>query len=213
MDSARLDTLYSQCTVKLSDSYRKTVLLLDAGKTADASSEFKTSFVPEIKKFYSESAETPPRRYLVDCNWNEKIKNLYVLTQKTAGYLDKGDVKNSGDGLASIREFFYKLNADNKIFTAGGAVYAFRKEVDMISSKKSLLKGDVAALNSLKSKIFEVAASSPPKTGKEQFEADAKAWDEQASKLLSALPVDAVRIKKLKEITDGFYLKYGMNLE
>lgn len=212
MDSTRLDTLYNECAIGMSASYRKTVLFMDAGKTDEAAKEFKTNFLTEIKRFYGEASETAPKRYLGDCNWNEKIKKLYVLTRETSGFLDRGDVKNSNAGLESLREFFYKLNTDNKIYLAGDAIYAFRKELNRYASKNSLTKEELAALNALKAKIF-MADSSKIKAGKEQFAADAKAWAENADKILSLPRADAKQTNRLKEITEVLYLKYGMDLE
>jgi len=213
LDSTRLDTLYSECVTKLSKSYQKTILLLDAGKTTDASSEFRTSFVSEVKKFYSESAETPPKRYLEDCNWNEKIRNLYIITQKTAGSLAAGDINSSRNYLEAIRVFFYKLNIDNKICLTGDAIYLFKMALDKVSSQTSLSAKDISYLNSVKSKIYTVSPSASIRSNKEQFSLDVKAWDEKVSRILSLPSVDASGIKQLKEITYPFYLKYGIDFE
>ena len=213
MDSTRLDSLYQDCAVSLSASYRKVILLFDAGKTADAAKEFKTSFVPEVKKFYSESAETAHQRYLKDGNWNAEIKDLYLQTQKTADFLDKGNVKTSRTGLESLREFFYKLHTDNKINFASDAIYAFKKQLDRVSLNGSLTKGEIAALGSLKSGVLSAAPSVRIKAEKAQFDAKAKAWSEEVNKILSLPAADTKQVKKLKEITDGFYIAYGMDFE
>jgi len=213
LDSTRLDSLYQDCAVSLSASYRNVILLLDAGKTADAAKEFKTSFVPEVKKFYSESAETAPQRYLKDCNWNAEIKDLYLQTQKTADFLDKGNVKNSRAGLESLREFFYKLHTDNKINLASDAIYAFKKELDRASAKGSLTKGELVTLGSLESGVLSAAPSVRIKSEKVQFDTKAKAWTEEVNKIFSLSVVDKGQIKKLKDITNGFYLEYGMDFE
>jgi len=213
LDSTRLDSLYKDCAVKLSASYRKTVFSLKEGKTTAASREFKTFFAPEVKKLYTETAETAPKIYIDDCNWNEKIKILYITTQKTAVFLEKRDVKNSKAGLESLREFFYKLHTDNKINIASDAIYAFRKELNEFPPGKTLTKKQTAILSSLKSKIFQAAPSEAMKKDKGKFNAEANAWSDAAGRILSRKKIDAPQIKLLRDSTEKFYFNYGMDFE
>ena len=189
------------------------VVLLNEGEISNAAKEFRTVFVPEVRKFYLESAQTAPKRYLDDCSWNEKVRNLYVLTLRTAIYLNGGNVQNSRAGLESLREFFYKLNTDNKIYLAGDAIYAFRKELNRASTKGILTEAEIAALNSLKSNIFQAEPSAAMKAEKEKYEAEAKVWQDKADRILSLSSISENQIKQLQEATGDFYLKYGMDFK
>lgn len=213
MDSTRLDTLLSNCVPTLSLSYRKTLSLLDRGNTALAASEFRNSFVTATKVFYAESSEVPPKRYLNDANWKVEIKNLYVQTQKTAGFLEKGDVNNARTGLESLREFFYKLHTANKINIANDAIYAFKKELDRDLSKGGLTEEELIRLNSLKAQVSEAAPSITIKEWQERYNEKAKAWMDEAGRILSQAAPDKGQIRRLREITDEFYLDYGMDFE
>jgi len=214
LDAPKLDKLYEQVAVKMSTSYRKVNALLDEGKTAEAAKEFKSSFSPQVKKFYSEAALTAPKRYLEDCEWNAKAKSLYITTRKAEKALTKGDLASSQKLLDELREFFFKLHRTNKLQLTNDAVYELFKLARQIPEDNAkLAKFDASKLAALKSKIRQANPSMKVKANQDGFKSDYEKWSAEVDELLAQNPLDTQRADKLKSITESFYKEYGMDFE
>ena len=214
MDSPKLDKLYQETTTKLSVSYRKVTSLVEQGKTAEAAREFKSSFSPQVKKFYSEAAATAPKRYLKDCEWNAKAKSLYITTRKAETALTQQDRKTANSLLAELREFFFKLHRANKMLLVNDAVYEFFKTVQAIpGDTTALAKYNAGKLAGLKAKIMEAKPSVKVKADNASYQTAYKAWSAQVDQILSKDKLDPQSAEKLKSITGEFYRQYGMDFE
>lgn len=214
MDSPKLDVLYQKTTTKLSASYRKVNGLIEEGKTAEAGQEFKSSFSPQVKKFYSEAALTAPQRYLEDCEWNTKAKSFYITTRKVETAFTQQDQKAASSLLVELREFFFKLHRANKMLLTNDAVYEFFKTVQGIPvDKTALAQYDSGKLGGLKAKIMEAKPSAKVKADNGAYETAYKAWSAEVDQILSKEKLDPQRAEKLKSITGEFYKQYGMDFE
>jgi outer membrane protein assembly factor BamD (BamD/ComL family) len=197
----------------MSVSFTKTRKLLEEDKVKEAAQEFRTGFATHMKKLYSEAAETPPKRYEDDCDWNPKVKKLYIKTSKAQAALNKGDAEGAEKQLDAIRTFFYKLHTENKIRLTSDAIHAFMQEVNKASKDDSLTEGEIAALNKLISEIPKASPSRRAKAKTAEFKKDLSEWSTQVSTLLAQAPVATEQNGKLKEVTAAFYRKYGLDLE
>ena len=197
----------------MSQSFIKVNSLLEQDKVKEAGQEFRVGFATQMRKLYSEAAETPPKRYVDDCNWNPKVKELYVKTSRAQAALNKGDAEGAEKLLDSIRTFFYKLHTENKIRLTNDAIHAFMEEVNKASRDESLTEEEIAALNKLKSEIPKALLSAKVKAKSAVFKKDLQEWSAQVDTLLAEAPVGKVQNGKLKEITESFYKKYGVDLE
>jgi hypothetical protein len=214
LDSPKLDKLYQETTTKLSASYRKVNGLIEKGKTAEAALEFKSSFSPQVKKFYSEAALTAPKRYLEDCQWNAKARSLYITTRKTETALTQQDQNAASSMLAELREFFFKLHRSNKMLLTNDAVYEFFKTVQSVpGDKTALAQYNSSKLGGLKAKIAKAKPSTKVKADNASYETAYKAWSAEVDKILSKDKLDPRRAEKLKSITGEFYKQYGMDFE
>jgi hypothetical protein len=197
----------------MTESYIKVNDLLEKNDVEEAAQEFREGFATQVKKLYSESSDTPPERYKDDCNWNAKIKELYVTTNKTQTALAKGDATSSGAGVGAIREFFFKLHTDNKMKLTNDAIYAFRREVDKLAEKKALAGSDLGTLKKLKSAISDAKPSMRTKADGDSFRKNFQDWSARVDSLLAQSSLGPEQSDELKELSVSFYKKYGMDLE
>ena len=210
---AKLDAVYQSCTNTMSASYRRAYELLDKGKVTAAANEFRSIFAPAVKKLYSETGTTAPKRYTLDAKWSSRVKRLHTLTETAQKCLTDGDRKASRKALASLRKQFYYLHTANRLNLSSDGIYAFKKHVDKIHSKGKLAAGEIVTLRILRVQIAKSTLSGRAKADKTAFSRDFRKWSKEVGNLLAKSPVSSKSIARLKTITDELYRKYGIDLE
>jgi hypothetical protein len=82
LTSKELDKLWDSWVISLSDSYGRTLDLLESNTPKEAAKEFRNGFVKTIKKLYSKASENYPARFSKGRDWRGWARNLYILTRK-----------------------------------------------------------------------------------------------------------------------------------
>jgi len=212
-DSARLDAVYESCVSKLSASYVKVCGLLDGGEVDSAASEFKSNFVPEVKRLSSELGKAAPRRYIRDMKWCSKVTDLRMLTDLAQKSLESGDEKTSRRDLKSIRNFFLYLHTGNRIKLSNDGIYTFKKWVGKIPDEGGLTEDRIEMLRIMKANIQMSVVAGRAKEDEAAFSDDLKEWSAEVENILKEKPSHSEHIAKLKTIANEFYQKYGIDLE
>jgi len=208
-----LDNVYATCLESMNPSFVKVSRLVGEGKLEDAREEFRTGFVTPVKKLYTEAADTPPKRYLKDCNWNSKVKSLYKLSMRTQGILNEGDKSEARERLDSLREFFYRLHKDNDLMHSGDAILELKRELDAIAKRGAATEEEVASIGAL---LKTIATTRPPM----RMSKDAAAYSEECAPLLAdiredvtAARIDQAAIGRMKAAANRLHARYGMDIE
>lgn len=191
---------------ELSESYLKTLSLLDEGSATEAYKEFKTGFVTNTKKLYSEASSTYPLRFSKMKDWCDWTKRFYVLTRNTEDALKEGQSDKARETLASLREHFHVLHVRAQLQKSNDYIYAYRAK---------LLEDSPAAdeLNSIRASLEQAPLSARANGGTTAYEAAKSDWSTIVTSLLQDGVLDPDEIQPLRITTENFYRDFGLRFE
>jgi hypothetical protein len=201
----QLDEMWDGQVALLNSSYQQTLALLDAGKTTEAYNAFHGSFVPAVKKIYSEAPQTYPQRFSKIDNWCDWIKGLYVGTMKADAALAKADpgARKMVDGL---REQFYKLHKETGTQKINDFIYALHAA----SAQDNISIDD---LKSLRKSLGEAGASVTTQAQADAFAKARTQYEQKLDAILEDGKVDPAEVQPLRQSTDAIYNAYGIQME
>lgn len=212
MATDKLNTLWDDSMVKLSDSYAKTVDLVEAGNYPEASKEYGANFVPVMKKLYSEAAEIYPPRFSKVDEWCKWTKRVYIFTRRTEETLEAAAEAGSAEPeqamkyLMALREYFYFLHDDSEYLRSSDFIYAFHKE--LLDEQP-----DAARLRSLIEALEEAEPSMNAAADADAYGAVRKEWAGKVTPLLDGGAPEGDALTQLRDATKPFYRQYGIQFE
>ena len=139
--ATELDKLWNCWAKNLSDSYVRTLRLLESGQHVKASDEFQGNFHTEIKKVYSEAASTAPERFVDNKDWSAWLRHVYALSVKANRSLraaSKSDVspeavtkagQEATASLRSLRKCFHVLHTKTNTLRCGDYIFDFHQDI------------------------------------------------------------------------------------
>jgi soluble cytochrome b562 len=190
----------------LSDSFAKTTELLDAGKVKEAQAEFSSTFVPTVKKAYSEAAAVAPTRYTGLQTWPDWTKQMYVVSINANNALVRGQGAQATKLLAELRQHFYLLHQQTDTCKTNDFIFAFRME----------LQKDAPAVEELKKlceAVEKAPASAKVKSQAQVFAAARAQWSARVKKVLADGVIDGAELQDLRQGTESLYRAFGVQLE
>ena len=98
----------------LAESYLKTLVFLDGGQVEHAVLEYRKGYLANVKKLYSEAAETYPVRFSKAEHWCVWTKKLYTLSRQTEEALKRQDAEKALKLLEQARNHFYALHKEDE---------------------------------------------------------------------------------------------------
>ena len=108
----------------LSQSYERTLGLLDAKKQKEALAEFHNHFFFTVKKLYSEMATTCPEKFSKSKDWCKWARDSYTLTVRTHQALQSGSSADALDQLDQIRQHFLALHEQTETCRSNDYIYS-----------------------------------------------------------------------------------------
>lgn len=192
--------------VTLSESYAKTIELVEAGKIDAAAKEYSENFSSTVKKMFSNTAKTYPLRFSKVDNWCEWMKDVYVKTRQAEDALAAGDKDKALAALAAIREHMNVLHVRAQALKSNDYIYALEQQ-----AKKS--QPDAAAMSRLAAGLAQAAPSAKAKAEAESYTGAKQAWEKGAGAALKDGKIEAGEIKRLRADTSRFYKAYGIQFE
>lgn len=218
MAAKKLDDAWDGWAVALSQSHEKTLRLLDAGKEAEAQSEFRERFLATVREIYSEAAVVSPERFSKSKNWGAWLRHLYALSlsadKALRARLHPSNPPHEGNALHDeatsslerLRDHFYQLRLDTETRNSSDYLYAFHKEAMKEHPAATQLKA-----------LFTALDTAPPSLKmKNHCETYDKAKDDWARRIAAILADDIVapsEIDPLRSATHLLYRSYGMQIE
>jgi len=192
--------------VSLSASYEKTVELLDANKTQEARDEFRTRFVPTVKKLYTEAPKTYPTRFSKINDWCSWAKGLYTMSLSADKVLAGDDAAASKKMLVGLRAHFYGLHRETQTLGVNDWIYAFSLAVAEAKSAPEVLRG-------LRDKVEKAQLSVKAKGDAGAFNTAKAQWLGTVDPALKDGVIDATELRALRTATEKFYRAFGMQFE
>lgn len=191
---------------ELSQSYERTLGLLDSRKQKEARLEFHDHFLFMVKRLYSEMATTCPEKFAKAKDWCKWARDLYTLTVKTHQALQTGSIKEAGAQLSRLRELFYTLHEETDTRLSNDFIYIFHKEAETAEPSPAKLKEIRGAL--------EKSAPSRKAAGEALAFQKARArWAAQVDQALKDGEVSPSRIRSLRRATSDFHRSFGIQFE
>lgn len=191
---------------KLSDSYAKTLELMDKSDLAGASAEFNGTFVPTVKKLYSETASTYPVRFSKVKEWCDWSKTLYKQTLLTGKALENKKLPEAQQNLQEIRQMFYKINTEAELLKNNDYIFLFKSMAgkDQTNAEK---------FSSVIKMIEGAAPSVKTKAEPESYKQALNSWKEQVAGIIKDNSISPDELTKLRSITESFYRQYGVQFQ
>ncbi|MCK5644944.1 MAG: hypothetical protein KAJ19_29360 [Gammaproteobacteria bacterium] len=201
-----LDILWDSWVTSLSDSYGRTLDLLDSNKPKESAKEFRNGFVKTIKKLYSEASENYPARFSKGRDWSGWARNLYILTRKCENALRETNTDEARTRLASLREHFYKLHEETDTSKSSDLIYAFRK-----AARKD--KPSIDELKPLRDALEKAKPSMKAKAEQEAFREAGMRWAGRIDSILQDGVIEPSELEPLRTATETFYRSFGLQFE
>lgn len=218
MAAKKLNDAWDGWAVALSQSHEKTLRLLEAGKKAEAHSEFRERFLATVREVYSEAAVVSPERFSKSKNWNAWLRHLYALSVSADKALRAGlhpsNLPLEGNAihdeatspLEKLRDHFYQLRFDTESRKSNDYLYAFHKEAMNEHPAASELRGLLTALE-------KAPPSLQMKDNREMYQKAKDDWARQIAAILADDIVAPSEIEPLRAATRLLYRAYGMQIE
>jgi hypothetical protein len=213
----KLDDAWDGWAIALSQSHEKTLRLLEAGKKAEAHSEFREHFLATVREVYSEAAAVSPERFAKSKNWNAWLRHLYALSVTAEKALRISVLPSDiPPGTASrneaiptlekLRDHFYQLRFETETRKSNDYLHAFHKETMNEHLETSELKALLAALEN-------AVPSLKMKDNPEMYQKAKDDWAKRIDPILADNIVAPSEIEPLRSATRLFYRAYGMQIE
>ena len=218
MAAKKLDDAWDGWAIALSQSHEKTLRLLEAGKKAEAHSEFRERFLVTVRGVYSEAAVVTPERFSKSKNWNAWLRHLYALSVTAEKALRTGVLPSempsestaSRDeaisALEKLRAHFYQLRLETETRESNDYLHAFHKETVKEHPAVSELKALFAALE-------KAVPSLKMKDNPEMYQKAKDDWAKRIDPILADNIVAPSEIGPLRAATRLFYRAYGIQIE
>lgn len=206
LTAKELDKLWDSWVTSLSDSYGRTLDLLESNKSKEAAKEFCNGFVKTIKKLYSEAAENYPARFSKGRDWGSWTRNLYILTRKCENALRETNTDEARTRLASLREHFYKLHEETGTSKSSDFIYAFRK-----AAWKD--KPSIDELKALRDALEKAKPSNKASADEETFRKARAQWAGRIDPILEDGVIEPSELEPLRTATETFYRSFGLQFE
>lgn len=218
MAAKKLDDLWDGWAISLSQSHEKTLRLLEAGKKAEAQSEFRERFLATVKEIYSEAAVVSPERFSKSKNWSAWLRHLYALSvaaekalrgnPRASDILPESTASRNGaiSRLEKLRDHFHQLRFETETRQSNNYIYAFHVETMKEHPAASELRALLAALE-------KAAPSLKVKDNREIYEKAKTDWAKRINPILADETVVPSEIESLRSATRSFYLAYGVQIE
>jgi len=190
----------------LSDSYVKTLELLKANKSEEASQEFLQNFVTTVKKLFSETENMYPPKFSKITDWCSWVKQLYRLTLTTEKVLKKNEIENVNKALLLIRDHFYNLHFETKTEKSNDFIY-------LINIKSNKDDVDVKDLKSILKQLEKAELSAKAKANEEDYKKAKSEWLSKVNELLGDDKVASDELASLRQVTEKFYNEFGIQFE
>lgn len=195
----------------LSTSYEKTLDLIETGKPAQASAEYRKGILLTVKRLYSEAGETYPLRFEKMENWCVWTRQLYILSVRIDKALrktptDKAAAKESNQLLADLRGHFYLLHKKTKTQNGNDIIYA----LDQTITKP---QPSVQALQKLRDALETTPPPVKAEKKPEKFQEEIAAWTKQFDSTVKDNAIDPIELKTLQKITKTLYHSQGRVFE
>jgi soluble cytochrome b562 len=201
-----INALWDRSMEDLSQSYERTLGLLDSKKKKEARLEFHDHFLVTVKRLYSEMATTSPEKFAKAKDWRKWARDLYTLTVKTHQALQTGSIKEAGVQLGRLRELFYTLHEESDTRLSNDFIYIFHKEAETREPSPARLKEIRGALE--KSAPSRKAAAEAL-----TFQKARAQWASQVDQALKDGEVSPSRIRGLRKAALDFYRSFGIQFE
>jgi hypothetical protein len=214
----KLNDAWDGWAAALSQSHEKTLRLLEAGKKAEAHSEFRERFLATVREVYSEAAVVSPERFSKSKNWNAWLRHLYALSVTAEKALRTGVLSSEKPSentasrdeaistLEKLRAHFYELRFETDTQKSNDYLYAFHRETMKEHPEASQLKVLFAALE-------KAVPSLRMKDNPEMYQKAKDDWAKQIAPIVVDDTVAPSEIEPLRAATCLFYRAYGMQIE
>ena len=190
----------------LSDSYARTLALMDKSDLGAASAEFNGRFVPAVKKLYSEAASTYPVRFSKVKEWCDWSKTLYKQTLLTAKALQSKKQTDAQQNLQEIRQLFYKIHAEAELLKNSDYIFLFKSMVGKDNPNAEKVTSII--------KMIEGAAPSvKTKAEPDAYKQALTSWKDQVAEIIKDNSISPDELTKLRTITESLYRQYGVQFQ
>ncbi len=201
-----LNVMWDGWMASLSASYAKTTELLEANKLREASEEYRTHFVPVVKKLYTEASTTYPPRFSKISDWCSWARGLYTMSVSGEKVLAGGNAAACKRAMEGLRAHFHRLHRESDTLGISDWIYAFRLATAGDRPTAETLRG-------LRDKIEGSQLMVKAKVDIEAFRAARAEWLGKVDPILQDGRIDAAELAKLRDATERFYRGYGTLFE
>jgi hypothetical protein len=201
-----LDKVWNASVTTMSESFVKTLDLMEAGKASEAREEYRPQFLQAVKKLYGEAATTYPLRFAAAKEWCVWQKNLYATAVKIDQFLAAGKVQEAKTSLLSLRQEFYDLHEQTNSRGVNDVIYLIHLEA--MKAEPSVEK-----IQMLRGGLEFVPPSVASKADNAAYVKARDAWAAKLQPIVADGKVDASEREALRAATDAFYRAYGMAFE
>ena len=191
---------------RLAISYPKTLAYLEDGKLKEAILEYRKGYLANVKKLYSEAANTYPVRFSKAEHWCVWTKRLYVLSRQTENVLKAQDSEKALKLLEELRKHFYALHKETKTFHFNDFIYEFRTEATKSKPSKEQLE-------KIRKKLEKAEPSYLAKKKSKEYTEAKNAWEKAVMPLLDDGQIDSSEQDSLREASEAFYRAFGIQYE
>ncbi|MGE5611414.1 MAG: hypothetical protein ACM359_19350 [Bacillota bacterium] len=190
----------------LSDSYEKTQAHLDANRAKEAREEFRTRFVPTVKKIYTEAPQTYPTRFAKINDWCAWVRTLYATSLKAERALASNNIAEAKELLAALREHFYSLHRETETLKVNDWIYAFVTA----AAKEKPTVGELKKLRDAMDKADLSAKALADDNGFSKAQAD---WQAKVDAALKDGSLDSSELQLIRASSETFYRAFGVQFE
>jgi hypothetical protein len=204
--ATELGKMWDGWMVGLSTSYAKTLDLLDNNKGKEAREEFRSQFVPTVKKVYTEAPQTYPPKFSKIDDWCAWVKDFYIMTLKAEKALGSSNPAEARKLLAGIREHLYKLHQETETAAVNDFIFA-------LMSATAKEKPSAQELKALRDKLEKAKLSVKAKSDGDAYVRACKAFLASMDKVLQDQAIDDAELAELRSATASMYRSYGVQFE
>lgn len=214
----KLDKLWGEWAIALSESHDKTLRLLEDEKAAEAHVEFQERFLVTVREIYSEAACASPERFSKSKNWNAWLRHLYALSVTAEKAVRVGALPDANprketvvrdeaiSSLQKIRAHFYRLGVESETLKSNDYLHAFHQETMQDNP-------DASTLKVLRAELDKAVSSLKAKDNPEAYRKAKEGWSERIAPILADDAVAPSEIAHLRSATHVFYRAYGLQIE
>ena len=206
MAARRISKLWDETIEKFSESFVKTVTLLNQSDVKGARKEFSDNFIPAEKKLYEKLAKTYPLRFKKMTGWCDWIFALHHITKQANAALSSGNIRKARVFLDKLRKQFFILHYKSDQRKCNDHILAF-----YISAHRP--KPSVSNLKITRDLLRNCDLSLKAKSDPDRYHKAVKEWAEKVDPILASGQLNDEKLKTLREATDKLYFEFGIPFE